>query len=915
MKNKNTVSRKGLFLGMALFILVLGAVGGLMRFKLQELLISYTNEQIAAQVSLLADVSAEKMNKEFKKMEGAAAFLEDGELEIEKVREIMGILEAEAEGATLGLLRLNENAVYGKPLNFFEFSGIQESFRGNKAISYSKERGLLFTLPIYRGNNIKYVLYKLYGTDLLAERFKVECYEGKGRVQILNKEHEVIVPCEQWETTSLDFFFDGENPTKEHEELDKKMEVSVAAAVYSAKLKAFAFAAEIGNTGMRLTGTVPADVVAEGISYIVNLVLWVFGLLLVLFVIGICYMINVEAKAQESELLRAEKISAEKANQAKSNFLANMSHEIRTPINAVMGMNEMVLRECEDENIKEYAQNIQSASNNLLSIINDILDFSKIEAGKMEIVEGTYYLSSLLNDVVNMIQIKATQKNLEFEIKIDENLPNTLYGDEVRVRQVMVNILGNAVKYTKKGSVFFHVDGEIREDIVYLKIAVKDTGIGIKEEDKHKLFHHFERLDMEENRNIEGTGLGLAISYNLVNQMHGKLEVESKYRIGSTFTIYLPQKILEQAPIGNFQEKYRSYTKSKQAYKESFHAPDAKILVVDDNNMNLLVVKNLLKKTMVQVTTCQSGKECLNLMKKNKYHIILLDHMMPGMDGIETLKQAKQMKENASKDAIIIALTANAIVGVREMYLSEGFDDYLSKPVRGQEMEEIIQKYLPEELIKQDNAVTNVVTEITETKKPIEDIEEIKDIVKIEMIQEKKTVVDNNAKEIVEKQETVVDNSAKKMVQKQEIIVKERTTAEKTERILKETQELLIEEEQPKEAVGFLQKLTFLDTATGLSYCCDSEDFYKEVLNVYLNSSRYKEIEEYYKNADWNNYTIQVHALKSTSLSIGAVALSKEAKELESAGKAGDVDYICLHHEETMKHYNEILAQLSAVLK
>ena len=961
MKNKNTVSRKVLFSGIFVFLIVLFVVGVLLKFKMNELFISYITDQITVQVELLAEVTEEKLNMEFKKMEGAAAFLNTGELGIEQVREIMNTLEQEAEGAQIGLIKLNGNAIYGKSLNFLDFSGIQTAFRGNKAISYNQQKGLLFTLPIYRGDNIKYVLYKLYKLDLLQERFAVDYHNGEGEVQIIDKNHEVIVACNDSDIECLNFFCNDEHSSKEHDELHKQMAVSIAATVYSPSQKMFAFAAEIGHTEMRLTGTVPEKIATEGLFKIVALVLWVFGLLLVLFVVSICYIVILDSKVQEKEWLRLEKINAEKANKAKSNFLANMSHEIRTPINAIMGMNEMVLRECRDENIIEYSQNIQSASSNLLSIINDILDFSKIEAGKMEIVEVNYQLSSLLNDVINMIQVKANEKNLKFEININENLPSVLWGDEVRIRQVIVNILSNAVKYTKEGSVYFNVDGEIKGSILCLKIAIKDTGIGIKEEDKAKLFSHFERLDIEKNRNVEGTGLGLAITYNLVQQMHGKLKVESEYEVGSTFTIYLPQQIENASPIGNFQEKYHSYMKVRKGYHETFQAPNASVLVVDDNSMNLLVVKNFLKKTMVQVTTCQNGEDCLKLMQQNKYHIVFLDHMMPGIDGIETLKRSKQMQYNTSKDAVMIALTANAIVGVREMYLQEGFDDYLSKPVRGYELEAVLQKYLPKELIipyheeatsvrykskrKEDDLQVvgkekgkeNISdTGNKEKRNTVKDNENllkqelnkqvnVNEEGKPQIITEKKEIVIEKQKALLETisrdelkeivKELLEEIESEKVVQVKEIEpIQSIEIVEEKLQVVEASVEKEKKSEEVETEVGFLEKLAFLDVQTGLSYCCDSEEFYEEILRSYLQENHYKQICQFYEQEDWKNYMIEVHALKSTSLSIGATELSKEAKALEFAVKEENIAYIYQNHEETMKHYNEILKKLSTIL-
>ncbi len=420
---------------------------------------------------------------------------------------------------------------------------------------------------------------------------------------------------------------------------------------------------------------------------------------LIATVIVFLYMFTVR-KTKQSMELRREKMIADTANRAKSDFLANMSHEIRTPINAVLGMNEMILRECRDETIREYAFNAQSAGQNLLSIINDILDMSKIEAGKMEIVNGKYRLSTVLTDVVNMIQMKAENKRLAFHVDVDETIPDRLLGDEVRIRQIMVNLLNNAVKYTNSGSVWMKVEKELQsEEKIVLKVSVRDTGIGIKEEDKGKLFRNFERLDQRKNRNIEGTGLGLAITGKMVELMEGRIEVESTYGEGSTFTVYLPQVVRGPEQIGNFEEKHRAYVRSVKQYSESFIAPEASVLVVDDVDMNIAVVKSLLKKTQLKVSSCTGGEECLRLVQKEKFDVILLDHMMPEMDGIETLRRMKQMEENLCKNTPVIALTANAIVGAKEMYLAAGFDSYLSKPIVGERLEEILKTYLPKEKV------------------------------------------------------------------------------------------------------------------------------------------------------------------------------------------------------------------------
>ncbi len=401
-----------------------------------------------------------------------------------------------------------------------------------------------------------------------------------------------------------------------------------------------------------------------------------------------------------TEMARMEERRAKAANEAKSNFLANMSHEIRTPINAVLGMNEVILRECKDENILEYAKNIESAGRTLLSLINDILDFSKIEAGNMEISESEYDFSSVLNDVYNMVHIRAEQKILELKFNIDENLPDTMYGDEMRLRQVIVNVLNNAVKYTQKGSVTLDVTGSRNfDDSILLKIEVTDTGMGIRQEDIDNLFDKFKRLDIEKNRTVEGSGLGLAITSSLLELMGGSISVKSDYGHGSTFTILLPQKVIGDTKIGDFRSRISKNLKDRKTYKESFTAPDAFILVVDDTPMNHVVIRELLKPTKIKIDTARSGAECLEKQHDIRYDLIFLDYRMPGMDGTETFHKIKEDKDSPNIDTPIIVLTANAISGARDNFLKAGFDDYLSKPIESDRLEETLIKFLPKDKV------------------------------------------------------------------------------------------------------------------------------------------------------------------------------------------------------------------------
>ena len=403
---------------------------------------------------------------------------------------------------------------------------------------------------------------------------------------------------------------------------------------------------------------------------------------------------------KQKALAEENRLEAVRANQAKGDFLANMSHEIRTPMNAIIGMNEMVMREEISPKAAQYSKDIYNAGQTLLAIINDILDFSKIESGKMEIVPVTYELGSLLNDVLNMVTKKVKDKGLKLVTDISPDIPHQLYGDEIRIRQIILNLVNNAVKYTEKGTVTLKVECRQRQDnTIDLQVSVIDTGIGIRSEDLDKLFNSFQRVDMSANRKIEGTGLGLAITKQLVEQMDGHIRVESTYGQGSDFSVSFPQTVMDDAPIGDFTGRTANLYSDRKNEEIGFTAPEARILIVDDNKVNLTVAKGLIKETKVQVDTVLSGEEALEKIKTNRYHIILLDHMMPVMDGMETLKRMRKQEENASRDAVVIALTANAISGSREQYITAGFQDYLSKPINAPHYKEMIRKYLPSDIV------------------------------------------------------------------------------------------------------------------------------------------------------------------------------------------------------------------------
>lgn len=410
---------------------------------------------------------------------------------------------------------------------------------------------------------------------------------------------------------------------------------------------------------------------------------------------------NITIIHQQIEEIQEARREAERANHAKSEFLASISHEIRTPINAIMGMDELILRQNTSEEVQKCAYDILHASKTLLSIVNDILDFSKIESGKMNIVNTNYQPGTLLTDLSSILKIRAKEKNLNSKIIFDENIPSTLIGDDIRIKQILMNLISNAVKYTESGTVTLRAHVENMEDnVVTLHFIVSDTGIGIKPEDIDRLFVVFERLDETRNSKIEGTGLGLSIVKQLLYLMGSEIQVESTYGEGSSFSFFLRQVIADKAPMGNINAVTTPHRQQETEYAPSFSAPDAHILVIDDNEMNLKVFQGLLTQTQVHVDIGISGKECLEMIRKKHYDIIFLDHMMPDMDGLETFERIqKEQDEHLCKDVPVIILTANAVFGARDMYLAKGFSDYLAKPVTGKVLESAIRKFLPKNLL------------------------------------------------------------------------------------------------------------------------------------------------------------------------------------------------------------------------
>lgn len=570
-------------------------------------------------------------------------------------------------------------------------------------------------------------------------------------------------------------------------------------------------------------------------------------------------------KARE-EAERARR-AAEKADKTKSEFLAGMSHEIRTPINAVLGFDEMILRESEEPMIKQYAMDIKSSGKTLLGIINDILDFSKVESGKMDIVPTEYRLYDLLRDVTGMFSIRARGKGLYFEHRIDPNIPDSLFGDDRRIKQILINILNNAVKYTDIGGSQLNVTYEkLSPEEILLKVSVSDTGRGMRAEDIEKLFKPYERIEEERSRGIEGTGLGMSITQRLLEMMDSKLKVESVFGEGSTFSFEIRQKVMSDTPIGNIDYRREAESVDRSVSGGHFIAPDIRILAVDDTEINLKVFKALLKHTKIRIDTATSGGEGFKRCCETKYDILFLDHMMPDVDGIETLELIRNYDASLNIDTPAVILTANALSGAREQYSSKGFEDYISKPVDPDTLESIIRKYIsPEQILEEGTA------RYDEAVKALNE-------------RGRSTLKETFGKDAEETYETEGEAADSEKPQPEPV------------------EDTFIKTMMSVPGISVSDGIT----ATG------GRELYEQVTSDYVSTASDVEsdLNRFIEQEDWHNYTIKVHSLKSASRLIGATELADMAESLEKSGNAQDTDTV---REKTPKLIAELKTIVGAI--
>lgn len=865
--------------GILLLVLLLVAIGVLLQVRVQALLNSYVEEQVGRQSMIYAMEIDDSIGVEMQRLRSLA---KEG-----SSRDWQNLLAPDDTGRQYGLLTLQGRSVVGQSFNSVEWQAVRLAAHGIERISYKSGEGMLFAEPVYNGQNVRYVLYSFYNEEAMQRLLRVNCFDGDGMAVLMMQEQRVPISLDSWTEQDERLLADASKEGVLSELQDMVTDKGNGAVYYDGNGGVVFFATEVPQLRAVLIGYVPYDKACGQLLNVSRMVMLVFVLLAALFAIGCVYLLRAERKAGENEELRKAREAADNANQAKSDFLASMSHEIRTPLNAILGLNELILRESRDNNIREYGRNIEGAGRALLSLINDILDFSKVEVGRLNLAPRRYKLARLLDEVVQMIKVRADKKGLEFELHLSEDLPRELYGDPGRVRQVLVNLLTNAVKYTHQGKVKMVMawvrspqwntgaleppDDVANPEICLLACRVEDTGIGIRRSDLKKLFHLFVRLEEKRNSNIEGTGLGLALTHKLVATMGGFLDVASVYGVGSAFSVWLPQFVVDPAPMGKLSDYHRREADrdEKKEYSSAFVAPEARLLVVDDNKMNRFVVKNLLKASRIQVTMAESGRDALYKMRREHFDIILMDHMMPDMDGVETLQIA--LEDNLVDGIPVIALTANAIAGSRERYLSLGFSDYLSKPVGGRQLEEMVKKHLPAKLVQDQEP------EPAEAKKAAEP--------------------EPAAPSETEKLVAEVDSAAAKAEDeiKNDAVVAKLKSDTKT-RMAADNYQIAPEE------------LTLIDEKIGLEYCAEDWEIYREMLELFA-EGREEEQERMAKairEKDWKAYTTSVHALKSTSLSIGAAHLSDRAKALETAGKAEEEDFISMNHEAAMELYNKV---------
>ena len=843
------LSKRTLYVFLALFLIFLTYACDFMKREINDTLEQHMNSHIKN----LSLIPAERFEREIGRISNFANYIETHP---DSFPTILQNMEAAKEtfkkrGYSTGILSVDYIPIQGERVSKEDFPNLSLTFQGDNVIDYCKGQGLLFASPIHSDGKIEYIIYGRYDEEFLEDTFGLRDDANENHIMIAERSGKVIIPYPEYSDEDKNFFADPEI-VEGFSTVKEQLLKQRTSVIYSNTSRGnfFLLGANVPKTDFILLGFVSWRTAAGNIFMLNLLVLGLGVFFLIIFII--LFKINEQARENEEK-----KRIAEDASRYKSAFLANMSHDIRTPLGGIIGFNELILKECKDPKFHKYSQNIADLAETLLALVNDILDLSKIEAAHMELQSQNYRLSEMLKNVVNMLTPKAAAKNLYFNINVARDIPNELSGDDVQLQRVVANFLTNAVKYTPCGGVEFSVEAEEKnEEEINLIFKVKDTGIGIRDEDKERLFSKFTRFDQQKNRSVEGTGLGLALSRELVHLMNGTINFESTYGEGTTFIVTIPQKVAGKDLIGNFYEHLKK-EKAHENTELEFIAPEADVLIVDDDEVNREVFTNMLSRLKVKIDTASNGAGCLEKIKHKRYDIIFLDQMMPGLNGLETLEQAKAMTDNMSADVPIIAFTANAILGVKEKLLAAGFTDYLSKPVKSKEFENMLSKYLSPEKIQMPD----------------------------DSLEDENEYNENEYIENDEYEEAGID--------------------------------LL------------LLKGDYIDPEIGLEYTDGIEELYLKTLATYCRAKEEKQqnLEKAFEEENWTDYTTLIHSVKSTSLTIGCVELSNEAKALELAGntylseytsedkKQQCIEYIKQHHAEVMLLYDNVADESLKILE
>ncbi|WP_051204695.1 ATP-binding protein [Butyrivibrio sp. VCD2006] len=830
---------------LVVFALLMGVLGLYFQKYLWDIINNMVERRIMREAETAADFYYEELSTEMMTIEHIGLLLEDErttyqEENIIQAKNVIETVFKNEPSILMGIMNGEGEAVYGERIPPNEYDALLSTMTGNDGISYMDTGAFLFSHSILHGDNVSYVIYSLCSTAYIKKHHSLDFIHNLGAVSLMTRDGDEVLPFLNVEE-KFGSFYRSKSVRKVFERLRlaHNLEPAGVERVKTIYGDMYFYVAQIENTHFILTGAISVDEAMGDYKSIPYMVMAVYLILFFIMIILSIVLMNFSVKVRESEELKIAKKAAEDASKAKGMFLANMSHEIRTPINAILGMNELITRETRNENVQKYAFSIKSSANQLLTLVNDVLDFSKMEAGKFQLRYDTYYLSAILTDVNVMIRGKAESKGLIYNVHVDQEIPDALVGDETRLKQVLINLLTNSVKYTMAGFVELSISYESKgEDYIDVRFSVKDTGIGMKEEDIKKLFLAFQRLDEDRNKTIEGTGLGMSIVKQILDAMETTLDVKSVYGKGSEFSFIVRQKVDNWEPIGDYVMAAERLVTRQESYKPSFVAPSVRILAVDDTDINLRVVSGLLNQTKIKVDTALSGKQALEMMIATKYDLALIDHRMPVMDGVELLKHIRENKEGINHDIPCIALTANVFAGIREMYIKVGFDDYLEKPVSGARLEEMLMKYLPQDKLQDESELTDEDASVEETssqdEEPSENATEADVLNKLRELQDKGYVDIDAGVSYAGSEEDFID------------IVR-----------------------------------LFRDTIDKKS----------------------EEIRELYDAGNIEEYTTKVHALKTAARIIGAMDVSEKARLLEMAGKENNLDYIKENTEKVLEEY------------